>query len=109
MREIRGRAGDVEDKEKGVKIDKKDWEKLHLHIASHNNFPTAAGLASSAAGFACLGIFLTFLSLCFLSRGLIETEALQIIDFLHSFFALHIEGTTWFHNCYIYIGAYSSF
>lgn len=26
-----------------------------LHIASVNNFPTAAGLASSAAGYACLG------------------------------------------------------
>jgi len=61
LREIRSRAGDVEDMEKGIKIRKKDWEKLNLHIASHNNFPTAAGLASSAAGFACLGILL-FLS-----------------------------------------------
>ncbi|KAJ8041834.1 Diphosphomevalonate decarboxylase [Holothuria leucospilota] len=26
----------------------------HLHICSKNNFPTAAGLASSAAGYACL-------------------------------------------------------
>ena len=25
-----------------------------LHICSENNFPTAAGLASSAAGYACL-------------------------------------------------------
>ncbi|KAB1225406.1 Diphosphomevalonate decarboxylase [Morella rubra] len=54
LREIRARAGDVEDEGKGVKIAKKDWEKLHLHIASYNNFPTAAGLASSAAGLACL-------------------------------------------------------
>nr|AFJ74329.1 mevalonate diphosphate decarboxylase [Hevea brasiliensis] len=53
-REIRARACDVEDKERGIKISKKDWEKLHVHIASYNNFPTAAGLASSAAGFACL-------------------------------------------------------
>ncbi|KAL1193706.1 Diphosphomevalonate decarboxylase MVD1, peroxisomal [Cardamine amara subsp. amara] len=54
LREIRIRGNAVEDKEKGIKIEKKDWEKMHLHIASHNNFPTAAGLASSAAGFACL-------------------------------------------------------
>ncbi|CAL1408947.1 unnamed protein product [Linum trigynum] len=54
LREIRARACDVEDEEKGVKIAKKDWENLHVHIASYNNFPTAAGLASSAAGFACL-------------------------------------------------------
>lgn len=26
-----------------------------VHICSVNNFPTAAGLASSAAGYACLG------------------------------------------------------
>lgn len=26
-----------------------------IHIATENNFPTAAGLASSAAGYACLG------------------------------------------------------
>lgn len=55
LREIRSRASDIEDEKKGIKIAKKDWEKLHLHIASYNNFPTAAGLASSAAGFACLG------------------------------------------------------
>ncbi|OAY38986.1 diphosphomevalonate decarboxylase MVD2, peroxisomal isoform X2 [Manihot esculenta] len=54
LREIRARACDIEDKERGIKISKKDWEKLHVHIASYNNFPTAAGLASSAAGFACL-------------------------------------------------------
>jgi diphosphomevalonate decarboxylase len=29
----------------------KNWK---LHICSENNFPTAAGLASSAAGYACL-------------------------------------------------------
>ncbi|OWM87647.1 diphosphomevalonate decarboxylase MVD2, peroxisomal [Punica granatum] len=54
LREIRARAAEVEDKERGIKIAKDDWQKLHVHIASYNNFPTAAGLASSAAGFACL-------------------------------------------------------
>lgn len=29
-------------------------ENWKLHICSKNNFPTAAGLASSAAGYACL-------------------------------------------------------
>lgn len=55
LRELRSRASDVEDKERGIKIAKEDWEKLHVHIVSYNNFPTAAGLASSAAGLACLG------------------------------------------------------
>ncbi|EYU19776.1 hypothetical protein MIMGU_mgv1a007068mg [Erythranthe guttata] len=54
LRELRSRASDVEDEKKGIKISKKDWEKLRLHIVSFNNFPTAAGLASSAAGLACL-------------------------------------------------------
>uniref|UniRef100_A0A0K8R5E9 Diphosphomevalonate decarboxylase n=1 Tax=Ixodes ricinus TaxID=34613 RepID=A0A0K8R5E9_IXORI len=31
-----------------------DYSDWHLHICSMNNFPTAAGLASSAAGYACL-------------------------------------------------------
>lgn len=55
LREIRKRAQDVEDEKKGIRIKKEDWGKLHVHIASYNNFPTAAGLASSAAGLACFG------------------------------------------------------
>lgn len=30
------------------------WKDLHVHISSYNTFPTAAGLASSAAGYAAL-------------------------------------------------------
>ncbi|KAK1382699.1 Diphosphomevalonate decarboxylase [Heracleum sosnowskyi] len=53
LRELRSRACDFEDEKRGIKIKKADWGKLNLHIASYNNFPTAAGLASSAAGLAC--------------------------------------------------------
>lgn len=37
-----------------VLVKKEEWADYKLHIVSYNNFPTAAGLASSAAGFACL-------------------------------------------------------
>lgn len=32
-----------------------------VHVHSHNNFPTASGLASSASGYACLGNVAAFL------------------------------------------------
>lgn len=49
------RANDWVDEETGrVLIAKADWPSYRLRIVSHNNFPTAAGLASSAAGLACL-------------------------------------------------------
>ncbi|KDO31253.1 diphosphomevalonate decarboxylase [Saprolegnia parasitica CBS 223.65] len=38
----------------GKPIRKEDWPSYKLHIVSINTFPTAAGLASSAAGYACL-------------------------------------------------------
>jgi len=42
-------------KEQQGKTDKEEILKWGLRICSENNFPTAAGLASSAAGYACLG------------------------------------------------------
>jgi diphosphomevalonate decarboxylase len=60
LREIRKRANEVTYEKKGIKIKKEDWDRLHVHISSYNNFPTAAGLASSAAGFACLGTKFSF-------------------------------------------------
>lgn len=77
LREIRKRASDVEEEEKGIKIAKKDWQNLHVHIASYNNFPTAAGLASSAAGLACLVFALAKLMNVKEDQGQLSTIARQ--------------------------------
>jgi diphosphomevalonate decarboxylase len=37
-----------------IVIKKEEWKDLKIHISSYNTFPTAAGLASSAAGYAAL-------------------------------------------------------
>ncbi len=57
LREVRARAGDKLAADGSVLVAKADWPQYHFHIVSENNFPTAAGLASSAAGYACLGTF----------------------------------------------------
>ena len=46
-----------------------------VHIVSVNNFPTAAGLASSAAGFACLGM------LCYTIPCIETSLLLQVVHF----------------------------
>jgi hypothetical protein len=51
---------------------------LHVHIASYNNFPTAAGLASSAAGFACLGNTLC-IEFCFLKKTLFHLIVMSMV------------------------------
>jgi diphosphomevalonate decarboxylase len=54
LREIRALAGDRVDPTTGeIIVRKEDWPQYKVHICSVNTFPTGAGLASSAAGFAC--------------------------------------------------------
>lgn len=55
LREIRAIAGDKIDEKTGeIIVKKEDWPKYHVRISTMNTFPTGAGLASSAAGLACL-------------------------------------------------------
>uniref|UniRef100_A0A7S2RMS8 Diphosphomevalonate decarboxylase n=1 Tax=Rhizochromulina marina TaxID=1034831 RepID=A0A7S2RMS8_9STRA len=53
--EMRKLAEDRIDPNTGdVLVRKEDWSQYRIHVVSRNTFPTAAGLASSAAGYACL-------------------------------------------------------
>lgn len=58
---LRKRAQNFYDIKGTLVIRKDDWPRFKLQIVSENNFPTAAGLASSASGFACLTSCLTIL------------------------------------------------
>ncbi|GBG26760.1 Diphosphomevalonate decarboxylase [Hondaea fermentalgiana] len=52
---IRERAGDVVDEASGeVLVPSAELKTYKIHVVSRNSFPTAAGLASSASGYACL-------------------------------------------------------
>ncbi|MES1908768.1 MAG: hypothetical protein MHM6MM_001642 [Cercozoa sp. M6MM] len=58
---VRAKAQDFCDEDGKVLIPASAWPEYKLRIVSHNNFPTAAGLASSASGYACLARALTSL------------------------------------------------
>ncbi len=65
LKELRRIAGDRLDEQTGETLVRKDeWATLPIHIASLNTFPTGAGLASSAAGLACLVVALAQLLRC---------------------------------------------
>jgi diphosphomevalonate decarboxylase len=51
---INKRVQKVIEEMKKIAKDPTKWQNAHFHIVSENSFPTAAGLASSAAGYACL-------------------------------------------------------
>ena len=60
LKAVRLLAHDKVDSKTGeIIVKKEDWPLYHVHISSVNTFPTGAGLASSAAGLACLVSTLT--------------------------------------------------
>jgi diphosphomevalonate decarboxylase len=54
LREVRSRARDRLAPDGSVLVPAAELRKWRVHVVSRNTFPTAAGLASSAAGYACL-------------------------------------------------------
>ncbi|CAB9500410.1 Diphosphomevalonate decarboxylase [Seminavis robusta] len=58
---VRALATAKKDADGKVLVTKEGWSRMKIHVSSYNTFPTAAGLASSAAGYAALVAALTLL------------------------------------------------
>lgn len=55
---MRGKCQEIEDKKLKITVTKEELREMRLKIVSSNDFPTGAGLASSASGLACLALCL---------------------------------------------------
>ena len=76
---LRAKACDRVDPTTGeVLIAKQEWANYKVHVVSMNTFPTAAGLASSAAGYACLVYALSKLFCCTESPNDLSVVARQV-------------------------------
>jgi diphosphomevalonate decarboxylase len=51
---VKALASDVTLPDGTTTVTKAQWQSMYIHVSSYNTFPTAAGLASSAAGYAAL-------------------------------------------------------
>ena len=74
-------------------IRKRTQSEDKVHICSENNFPTAAGLASSAAGYACLGKSLYYLRRFLSEKIYLAILSKKILAFLPAHFGFSIEIT----------------